>query len=201
MAYCALVAHINNSQGKINRREYPSVTTLESDLRRMVSNAKSFNEKSSEIFSDAEKVRKFMVNFMAQHNPAYESGDYTPFATPVPHGWQDRLLRKQDERPDADADGETDEDDMPRTTNRSSTAAVDLSTPAVEARRGSSTPAVQDAEGAGENFEGNTFQQAQEKIMTEMINLKNNQFVVPLFCASFKLRLVILGASTSRHPF
>lgn len=130
----------------------------------MVSNAKSFNEKSSELFSDAEKIRKLVVSFMTKHNPAYETGGYTPYSTPVPIGWQDKL-QTEGESHDLDADGETDLDEAANTTKPGNY------------REASSTPAIQDAEGAGESFEGNTFQQVQDKILTEMINLKNDKSV------------------------
>ncbi len=142
----------------------------------MVSNAKSYNEKSSDVFSDAEKVRKLVVSWMTQNNPAYDDPSYAPFATLVPDGWQDRL-QTGEEVHDIDADGETDPEEAADTTERPNTVASTSSANA-KTRRASSTPAVQDAEGAGEGFEGNTFQQAQEKIMTEMINYKNEEFVL-----------------------
>ena len=158
------------------------MTPVESDLRRMVGNAKSFNEKSSEIFSDAEKIRKVLVSFMTQNNPAYKSKSYVPGPTPIPEGWRDRL-EDLEEPPGSDGQGETDYEEVmkedqdhfkrPRFNARSSSTNVSNS------RRASSTPALQDAQGAGESFEGNTFQQAQEKIMTEMINLKNDESVHP----------------------
>lgn len=150
------------------------MTTLESDLRRMVSNAKSYNEKSSELFSDAEKIRKLVVSFMGQNNPAYQTGSYQPFSTPVPEGWQERL-RLQDEQHDLDAEGETDPDEPGPSLQPIPAVVEETSSLVAHGRRESSTPAVQDAEGAGESFEGNSFQQAQEKIMTEMINLTNEK--------------------------
>ena len=147
----------------------------------MVGNAKSFNEKSSEIFSDAEKIRKILVAFMTQNNPAYKNRSYVPAPTPIPEGWQDRLEAEQEELPGADNQSGTDHEGsmkedqdhpaQPTNTARSSSANI------TNSRRATSTPAVQDAQGAGESFDGNTFQQAQEKIMTELINLKNDESV------------------------
>lgn len=150
------------------------MTTLESDLRRMVSNAKSYNEKSSELFSDAEKIRKLVVAYMAINNPAYQTGNYQPFSTPVPEGWRERL-QLEDEQYDLDAEGETDPDEVGPSLKPLSAVVEGTSSLVAHGRRESSTPAVQDAEGAGESFDGNNFQQAQEKIMTEMINLKNEK--------------------------
>ena len=158
-----------------------------------MSNAKSFNEKSSEVFSDAEKVRKLVVAWMTQNNPAYDDPSYTPFATPVPDGWQARIQRGEDVH-DIDAEGETDPEEAAESTERPA-AVVSTSSANPETRRASSTPAVQDAEGAGEGFEGNTFQQAQEKIMTEMINLKNEEFVF-VSCTSGYL---LIGQQRSNH--
>ena len=141
----------------------------------MVSNAKSFNEKSSDVFSDAEKVRKLVVAWMTANNPAYNDPSYTPFATPVPDGWRDRIQNKEEVH-DIDAEGETDPEEATEPAERPARIAS-TSSANVGTRRASSTPAVQDAEGAGEGFEGNTFQQAQEKIMTEIINLKNAKSV------------------------
>ena len=160
---------------------------MESDLRRMIGNAKSFNQKSSPVFSDAEKMRKAVVAFMTINNPAYKTGDYTPGPTPIPEGWQTRL-QEETEAADADAEGETDHEDAPQEPPPVSpapalarkhrfAAARSSSVNTSKDRRASSTPAVQDAEGAGESFDGDTFQQAQEKIITQMINLKNDEFV------------------------
>jgi hypothetical protein len=50
----------------------------------MVANAKHFNEKSSAIYEDAERVRKTASNFMTKHNPAYRNPSYVAVATPIP---------------------------------------------------------------------------------------------------------------------
>ena len=160
---------------------------MESDLRRMIGNAKSFNQKSSPVFSDAEKMRKAVVAFMTENNPAYKTGNYVPGPTPIPEGWQAQL-EEENEAVDADADGETEHDETPpqpeppspppaATRKQRLAAARSASVNTGKDRRASSTPAVQDAEGAGESFDGDNFQQAQEKIITEMINLKNDESV------------------------
>ena len=112
-------------------------------------------------------------NYMVKFNPAYKDGSgYTPFPTPIPGEAGTKLVNNAD----VDADGETDPEApsivKPRRT-------VTLHGPSAEKEelrlRASSTPAVQDAADAGESFEGNTFQQAQEKIVTEMIQHKNEE--------------------------
>ena len=47
-------------------------------------NAKDFNSTKSEIYEDAERIRKALSNFMPRHNPAYQSSNYRAMATPIP---------------------------------------------------------------------------------------------------------------------
>ncbi|KAL8699238.1 MAG: hypothetical protein Q9201_006120 [Fulgogasparrea decipioides] len=159
-----------NYQAKLNNHEYPTVTTVESDLRRMILNAKSFNERTSQVFSDAEKVRKAVSNFMVENNPAYQTGDYKPFPTPVPDDWQPPVPKEEKEE-DADVDSKEEINHSTRgtRTRRASSIATGASNV-----RASATPAAQGTEGAGENFDGDTFQKAQEKIVAEMLDLRND---------------------------
>lgn len=150
----------------------------------MVSNAKFFNERNSDVFSDAEKIRKMVSNYMNKVNPAYKDGSgYIPMPTPIPgeklNGTSGGTNNQEDgEEDDVDADGETDlEEAVPPKPRKSVTLHGPSAEKEFNRRRASSTPAVQEAEDAGEDFEGNTFQQAQEKIMSEMIQLKNKEYV------------------------
>ena len=156
------------------------MTTLESDLKRLVSNAKSYNERNSEVFSDAEKIRKMVSNHMTKVNPAYRDPSYQSFPTPIPGDIQvnssaNNLTKEEDA--EADADGETDHEDPEVKPRR----LVTLHGPSAEKeqirRTASSTPVVLGAADAGESFKGNTFQQVQEKIVTELIELKNQEYV------------------------
>lgn len=149
-------------QTKLNNHEYPTMTTVESDLRRMVSNAKSFNEKSSQLFSDAEKIRKAVSNFMVENNPAYKTKDYKPFPTPVPDDWQPPPLDKEKE-------------EVSRSTRGASNRRATSVGTGQSNVRTSATPGALDTEGLGESFDGNTFQRAQEKIVAEMLDLRNDE--------------------------
>src|SRR3981189_535327 len=60
---------IDTIESKLTRREFPTLTTLESYFKRMVSNAKDYNQKGSEIYDDAERIRKALSNYMTKHNP------------------------------------------------------------------------------------------------------------------------------------
>lgn len=51
----------------------------------MVQNAKDYNNPNSEIYQDAERIRKLVYNYMKQHNPRYEEDPaYASFPTPIP---------------------------------------------------------------------------------------------------------------------
>ena len=155
------------------------MTSVEGDFRRMISNAKSYNEKRSQVFSDSEKIRKILSRYMEEHNPAYKLPNYQPYTTPVPPDWKEKL-EEQKAAEDQDAEGEDDpeaiEDAKPPTKRPRLITHVG-SAPAADNRRASSTPALQDAEGAFQSFEGNSFQEAQEKIMTELISFEEDESV------------------------
>ncbi|MCJ1435886.1 hypothetical protein MMC27_005262 [Xylographa pallens] len=163
---------LDTIEDKLTRRQYPTLTTLESDLKRLVSNAKSYNERNSDVFSDAEKIRKMVSNHMTKVNPAYRDPSYQSFPTPIPGDIQGNGPTKQEDA-EADAHGETDHEDLEVKPRR----LVTLHGPSAEKehirRTASSTPVVLGAADAGESFKGNTFQQVQEKIVTELIELKN----------------------------
>ncbi|KAI0837459.1 Bromodomain-containing protein [Hypoxylon sp. FL0890] len=75
---------LESIERKLKRHEYPNLSVLESDFKRLVSNAKEINERTSVAFGDAERVRKAVSNLMVKYNPAYKSGNYQAVATPLP---------------------------------------------------------------------------------------------------------------------
>ena len=72
------------TQNKLLRREYASLSEVESDCKRLVVNAKTYNDRKTLAFDDAERVRKTASNFMVKHNPAYKAGGYSAQPTPLP---------------------------------------------------------------------------------------------------------------------
>ena len=153
------------------------MTSLEGDLRRMISNAKAFNEKRSQAFSDSEKIRKQLQVFMQEKNPAYKDPNHVAYTTPVPEGWRAKQ-EKLETGHEQDAEGEIDPEEVANPPEKRTRLVTRVgSSAAANDRRASSTPAVQDIEGAYESFEGNTFQQAQEKIVGEMINHTDAEYV------------------------
>lgn len=80
----AMPLSLNTIEQKLENLEYENMEKLESDLKRMVQNAKDYNHVKSPIFEDAERIRKALSNFMPKHNPAYLRPDYRAYPTPIP---------------------------------------------------------------------------------------------------------------------
>ena len=110
----------------------------------MVSNAKFYNEKSSVIFADAERIRKILTSSMPKLNPAYKDPKYVPFPTPLPTTTEDMPRRGTPKKP-------------------------------LNGHATGSTPAAEDGEKANYGFGSDTFQNAQERIVNEMIALKDDE--------------------------
>lgn len=141
----------------------------------MVENATDFNERRSDIATNATRIGKFVTDYMRTINPSYlNDPKYEPFPTPIPDNHPPR--KSIPDRDAAGKNGETKEEPDRMEASKKTRRSVILHGPSAEKeatrRRATSTPAITGAADAGESFEGNTFQQAQEKIVTEMINLK-----------------------------
>ncbi|KAL2005009.1 hypothetical protein VTN00DRAFT_2859 [Thermoascus crustaceus] len=148
---------------KLNRYQYPNVTALESDLKRMVSNAKFYNEKSSLIFADAERIRKILSNNMPKINPAYKDPKYVAFPTPIPDEVSNDNANEDVENQELEDAGQAEAS----STSRRQTPRSGNGRPL------SSTPLVDDHTQSEAGFEGDSLQSAQDKIISEMIRLKD----------------------------
>ncbi|KAK7985024.1 hypothetical protein PG988_002646 [Apiospora saccharicola] len=208
---------------KLNKHEYRTLSSLEGDFKRLVSNAKETNSRQSEVFSDSERVRKAVSNLMVKYNPAYKSGNYQAVATPLPPSPgpddaedeedEDDAPGEEDEdeddevdptptkkangkaavetEEDEDAEGEEEEDedneedeededgdDEPEPTpiggkrRRGGRPSRNAATP--QASRSASTQAKGVDAYDGISFEGLTFQQAQEKIVGDVLRKKDD---------------------------
>lgn len=70
---------------RVLRHELATLTDLESWMKRMVMNAKEYYPKNTQIFEDAERVRKATSNWMVKYNPAYKiSANYVATGIPIP---------------------------------------------------------------------------------------------------------------------
>ncbi|KAF2202868.1 Bromodomain-containing protein [Delitschia confertaspora ATCC 74209] len=165
-------------EDKLNRGEYSNLSQVESDCKRLVNNAKAYNDKKSLIYEDAERVRKTASNFMVKHNPAYRDGNYVAVATPIPgeepHGPGRPIPRvvppskvvpptpTPDERPRRAAAAA--QSSTPAPSRLRQPIATPIATPAP--KHESTSAPKQDP--SSEYF-GLTFQQAQEKLIRDMI--------------------------------
>lgn len=71
---------------KLYRQDFADLRELESWLRRMISNVKDYysNNKSSQTFEDAERVRKAISNWFVKYNPAYKQNkNHTQAPVPI----------------------------------------------------------------------------------------------------------------------
>lgn len=141
-------------KGKLRRKEYPNLSAIESDVKRMVNNAKSYNDRNSAIFADAERIRKMLSNYMVKNNPAYKDPNYIAYPTSIPAHLLNGTQAANSGTPTAKSSGK-----------RASTPAS--ASPAPRAP----SAGLLDTEQLLQNpdFTGKTFQQAQDQILVELI--------------------------------
>lgn len=157
-------------QGKLKRGEYSNLAQVESDCKRLVNNAKKFNDKKSLIYEDAERIRKTASNFMVKHNPAYRDANYSAQATPIP-GEDANEVMKPIQRSVAAVQkpvAATHE----ATTERPRRAAAPSQppTPATRPSRSGRQSTASEQKDDNPDFNGKSFQQAQEQIVQRLID-------------------------------
>lgn len=158
---------LDTIETKLKRYEFPTLTTLESYFKRMISNAKEYNQRGSEIYDDSERLRKALSNYMTRYNPAYKNiPGYTAFATPFPNTPEASHMNGGDS--DEDAPGEDDTEIQYTAKKPRGRATSKIAQP----QRTSLTPALSDIQYSGAGFQGLTFQQAQEKFVDALIEQK-----------------------------
>ncbi|KAG9188625.1 hypothetical protein G6011_07330 [Alternaria panax] len=174
--YTKLPIAIDTIENKLNNGEYSSLAQVESDCKRLVNNAKAYNDKTSVIYQDAERLRKTASNWMVKHNPAYRDGNYVATATPVP-GEDNSTPARPPPRVAA----------TPRTAHTPATpATIDTverprraaaiaasATPAPSKLRQSASAALEDNDDNSADYAGKTFQQAQEQIVREIVDYED----------------------------
>ncbi len=208
---------------KLDNGDFASMSELESYVKRMVQNAKDFHPRGSQIYDDAERVRKALSNYMVKTNPAYKLVEgYTAVPTPLPDadegaawdeadGAEEAGEEEDADEPDADADadaeGEEDEDADGEDDDEAAKAdeadedeeeeeeEEEEDPPPVVARRRGRPPknpvlhaqkvaeraasqnAKPDHQYAAVPYRGLSFQQAQEKIVEELIRKPDEEYV------------------------
>ncbi|KAG9247018.1 Bromodomain-containing protein-like protein [Calycina marina] len=138
-------------ENKLKRHDFDNLTQLESWFKRMASNAKEYNEKGSVIYDDAEKLRKAFSSFMTKVNPDYKVPGFQVQPVPVP-GAED--VRQESEHEV--------EEIVRKGRGGRQTKAPAKSPP----------PSVRDLKYADRSFSGLSFQQAQEKVVEDMIHYR-----------------------------
>lgn len=163
-------SRLTTAQEKLNRGGYTSLAQVESDCKRLVNNAKSYNDRKSAIYEDAERLRKTASNWMVKHNPAYRRDGYQAVATPIPGEepipFGKPIPRVHSTPKATPSTPDSSSTDRPR--RAAAVAATQAVTPAPSKLRQSASAAPD--EGDSTDFKGKTFQQAQEQIITGLIN-------------------------------
>jgi hypothetical protein len=158
---------IDNIEDKIHDGGYSSITEIESDFKRMVQNAKDYNATGSEIFEDAERIRKLVYNYMKTHNPAYtENPNYASFPTPIPKPGEKQLngaSRRMSATPGRQTKSKAPGSSEPPDTKASVVA---------DAADGGATEHE-----SGVNFRGLSFQDAQFAIIDALLKTTDEEYV------------------------
>jgi hypothetical protein len=168
---------IDTIEDKIHDGGYNTVTEVESDFKRMVQNAKDYNSTGSEIYEDAERIRKLVYNYMKTHNPAYQDNpNYASFPTPIPKPGEKKINGATDGH---GANGRTSATPARNAKAKASRPSEppDGKSSAVEAANGDNAEHE-----SGVNFTGMSFQDAQFAIIDTLLKTTDEECVS---CNSF----------------
>lgn len=161
-------------QDKLRGGEYATLAQLEADCKRMVTNAKSYFARGENTFEDAERLRKTASNWMTKNNPAYKLiRNYQAVATPVP-GEESATPARPAPRPISTPKATP---PTPDTTDRPRRAAAPQSTTPAPSKLRHSVPAPVTETSGSKDYEGKSFQQAQEQIISDLIDYVDPEFV------------------------
>ncbi|KAF2806063.1 Bromodomain-containing protein [Mytilinidion resinicola] len=155
---------IDTIENKLKAGQYSSLAQVEGDLKRLVHNAKTFNDRKSLIYDDAERVRKTASNFMVKHNPAYRDPGYIAVPTPIP----EHLVKEKEKENGVTGSAVKPAAGVHDSADRSRRAAPAQHTPAPKNLRATSRSAVTEVDNA--DYNNKSFQQAQEQIVEQLIH-------------------------------
>ncbi|KAK4905523.1 hypothetical protein LTR49_025198 [Elasticomyces elasticus] len=165
---------------KLQRDAYPTMTTLESDLKRLVQNAKEYNAPKSDIYEDAERIRKLVFNYMKQHNPAYQQdSNYSAFPTPFRHTNGGPVQRQSQEAVDEEEDDELHSDTPRPPTAKASEARSDRKeslAPSAMTGNDEDEDGYTGSGGDALDFNGMSFQEAQQKIVSYLLHYTDEEY-------------------------
>jgi hypothetical protein len=161
---------LDTIENKLIRLEVPNLSTLESLFKRMIANAREFNEKGSRIYEDAERLRKALSNFMTKNNPAYKTANYVAIPTPLPG---DEGAEAEDAEEEVESEAEV-EVEVEAETPAKRRGRPPKNTQAQDSRKSTTPALLEGPRYAGVRFSGLNFQQAQEKIVEDMMEYKED---------------------------
>ncbi|KAL5618241.1 hypothetical protein FOVSG1_000463 [Fusarium oxysporum f. sp. vasinfectum] len=199
---------------KLNDGEFENLSELEGYFKRMISNAKEFYPRSTEIFEDAERLRKAVSNYMTKKNPAYHVRGYQAVPTPFPdddgeeanEDNEDEEMNddenEDDDEPEEEKEDEDEEEDEEEEeeapSSRRRTITLKRRTPGRTPGRRASTRGKETPKPAAPAakpdhvyedvpYKGLSFQQAQEKLIEELIRREDPGYDGPYFEAFINL--------------
>jgi hypothetical protein len=150
----------------------------------------------SDIYEDAERIRKLVYNYMRIHNPAYEDTTYQAFPTPIPETKltltnggahpADNVKAEPRSRGGSSKPRAAEPKASEPPSERKSSAAPSASVGEGEEQADADADADVDDAGNGD-FTGKTFQEAQQMIVAELIGHSEYGYV----------RLAVIGVARS----
>ncbi len=176
---------LDTIEEKLKRDAYPTVTALESDFKRLIQNAKDFNDPKSEIYEDAERIRKLVFNYMKIHNPAYRDDPrYTAQPTPIPQSKPTLVLKnakKESSTATPEAREASEQPKLPPSARGSVQPPEKQESVAPSAGTGAKDEDDEDEgeEAGGDDIEfvGKTFQEAQQMMIAYLLTYKDAEYV------------------------
>ncbi|KAF2281207.1 Bromodomain-containing protein [Westerdykella ornata] len=169
---------IQTMEDKLRAGEYATLAQLEADCKRMVTNAKSYFTRGENTFEDAERLRKTASNWMTKNNPAYKLiRNYQAVATPVP-GEDAATPARPAPRPVSTPKPIP---PTPDTTDRPRRAAAPPSATPAPSKLRHSLPIHTTEAGDSKAYDGKSFQQAQEQIISELIEYIDPESELQIF--------------------
>ena len=173
---------LDTIQKKLQRNGYPTMTTLESDFKRLVQNAKDYNAAKSDIYEDAERIRKLVYNYMKVHNPQYtEDPDYASFPTPLPQEngvAVEKGSREQDIKEVGDGLQARQSSERPKRSIPPQASEPPSDRKLSIAASATTGDGEEDVQTGGDlDFSGLTFQEAQQKMIVHLLHYTDDEYV------------------------
>jgi hypothetical protein len=144
-------------QERLNQNQYSSLAAVGSDIEKMVENAKTFNEEGSTIYEDAERIGKMFSDFARAASTMDKIQNSFAAAT-----------ASSSETPKADSDRKK------RRQSVNSQSSHKRTHSQLE-KSESQSSGLAGSGGDATSFSGMTFQEAQDQLLTEMIEYKDER--------------------------